>query len=69
MGGLPSRQELDAALPTLVRYTGYVFSVALLIATLLGYALTVAPGWPAATAMILYKTVKSAAENGNGAKH
>lgn len=61
----PSRRELDDALPTLIRYTGWIASIALLVATMLGHALEVAPGWPAATGMVLYKTVKNAA-NGNG---
>jgi hypothetical protein len=59
------RQKLDDAFPTIVRYTGLVLTVLLVFAGVLGYGLSViAPGFVAATGMILYKTVKGAAEDG-----
>ena len=57
-------QQLDEAFPTLVRYTGLILVVVLVVAGLGGYGLTViAPGFVAATGMILFKTVKGAANN------
>lgn len=60
------RQDVDDWLPTLVRYTGLVVTVALIVFTALGYGLEVAPAWPAAAGLLLYRGW--AAKNGNGAK-
>ena len=57
------RHQLDEAFPTIVRYTGLALTVTLVFAGLFGYGLTVlAPGFVAATGMILYKTVRDAAD-------
>lgn len=57
-------QQLDEAFPTLVRYTGLILVIVLVVAGLGGYGLTViAPGFVAATGMILFKTVKGAANH------
>ena len=62
-------QQLDEAFPTLVRYTGLVLTVVLVGAGIAGYGINVlAPGFVAATGMILFKTVKQAA-NGDGGGH
>lgn len=59
------RQQLDDAFPTIVRYTGLVLTVVLVGVGIAGYGLSViAPGFVAATGMVLYKTVKGAAEDG-----
>lgn len=56
-------EQLDDVFPTLVRYTGLVLTVALVGAGIAGYGLSViAPGFVAATGMILFKTVKEAAK-------
>ena len=60
-----SYKNLDAAFPTIVRYVGLVLMVVLVIASILGYGLELAAGYVAASGMILYKTVKQAAENGS----
>jgi hypothetical protein len=54
--------DLDAAFPTIVRYTGLVLSVVLVGFSLAGYYLQAAPGFVAAGGMILYKTVRDAAQ-------
>ena len=60
-------RQLDEAFPTLVRYTGLALTVGLVVAGLAGYGLSViAPGFVAATGMILFKTVKGAV---NGEAH
>ena len=58
--------ELDTAFPTIVRYCGLLLVFLLLFASIIGYGLEVAAGWPAAAGMMLYKTVRNAA-SGNGA--
>jgi len=55
---------LDDAFPTIVRYTGLVLTVALVIGTFLGYGTQLSAGFVAAGGMILYKTIKDAAANG-----
>jgi hypothetical protein len=59
-----NRKQLDEAFPTLVRYVGLGLTVVLIAATLLGHGQDLAAGYVAAAGMILYKTVKGAAENG-----
>lgn len=59
-----TRKELDDAFPTIVRYTGLVLTVVLVIGTFLGYGTQLAAGYVAAGGMILYKTVRNAAQNG-----
>ena len=54
--------DLDTAFPTIVRYTGLVLSVVLVGFSLAGYYLQAAPGFVAAGGMILYKTVRDAAQ-------
>lgn len=56
------RQDFDDALPTVTRYTGLVITVVLVIFTILGNGLEVAPAWPAAAGLLLYKTVREGAK-------
>ncbi len=61
-----TRAQLDAVLPTLVRYTGLILTVSLTIALALGHT-EVSPGFVPATGLLLYKSVKDAVKgNGNG---
>lgn len=60
------RKQLDDAFPTVVRYCGVVLTIALVCASILGHGVELAAGYVAAAGMILYKTVKGAASNGNG---
>lgn len=61
----PSRREqLDDAFPTVIRYTGLCLSVILVIFTILGNGLDLAAGYVAAAGMILYKSVRDAAKDG-----
>lgn len=53
----PTRAQFDAALPTIVRYTGLILTIGLTIALVLGHT-EVAPGFVPATGLLLYKTVK-----------
>lgn len=56
-----TQSKLDAWLPTLARYAGLVLTVALTVAIVLGHT-EVAPGFVPAAGLLLYKTVKAAAE-------
>lgn len=56
-----SRAQLDAALPTIVRYVGLILTVALTVALALGHT-EVSPGFVPATGLLLYKTVKDAVQ-------
>jgi len=56
-----SRRQLDDALPTLVRYVGLLLTIVLTIALVLGHT-EVTPGFVPAAGLLLYKTVKNAAE-------
>ncbi len=56
-----SRRQLDDALPTLVRYVGLLLTVVLTFALVLGHT-EVTPGFVPAAGLLLYKTVKNAAE-------
>lgn len=59
--------KLDYAFPTLVRYAGLICTVVLIGFCLAGFTTQAAPGFVAAAGMILYKTVRDAAqESGNG---
>lgn len=62
---MPSRNRIskyDAAFPTLVRYAGLVSTLILIGFCLAGYTTRAAPGFVAAGGMILYKTVRDAAD-------
>jgi len=54
--------DLDYLFPIAVRYTGLVLTVVLVGFSLAGYAIQAAPGFVAAGGMILYKTVRDAAQ-------
>lgn len=54
------REQLDDYFPTIVRYTGVVLTVVLVIATIRGHGVDLAAGYVAAAGMILYKTVRDA---------
>lgn len=58
--------DLDAAFPTIVRYTGLVLTIVLVGFSLAGYYVQAAPGFVAAAGMILFKTVRDAARESNG---
>lgn len=59
-----NRKQLDESFPTIVRYTGLLLTLVLVAGTFLGYGTELAAGYVAAAGMVLYKTVKGAAENG-----
>jgi len=61
-----SRRQLDDALPTLVRYVGLVLTVILTFALVFGHT-EVTPGFVPAAGLLLFKTVKDAAQEPNGA--
>lgn len=58
--------RLDAAFPTVVRYTGLALTCILVGFSLAGFYLQAAPGFVAAGGMILYKTVRDAAAVNDG---
>ena len=55
-----SRRQFDDALPTIVRYVGLVLTVVLTVALVLGHT-EVTPGFVPAAGLLLFKTVKDAA--------
>jgi hypothetical protein len=57
-------RKLDDAFPTVVRYAGVLLTFILVAASILGHGLELAAGYVAAAGMVLYKTVRGAAENG-----
>lgn len=57
--------KLDYAFPTLVRYAGLISTLVLIGFCLAGFTTEAAPGFVASAGMILYKTVRDAAENSN----
>jgi hypothetical protein len=59
-----NREQLDDAFPTIVRYTGWLLTIILVGFCLAGYVVQAAPGFVAAAGMLLYKTVRGAAQNG-----
>lgn len=64
-GGMPSRNRqktFDAVFPTLVRYAGFLTTLILIGFCLAGYTERAAPGFVVAGGMMLYKTVRDAAE-------
>lgn len=61
---MPTRKQMDDAFPTVVRYTGVVLAIFIVVASFLGRASDVAGLGVIALGMILYKTVKGAVENG-----
>lgn len=52
--------RLEYVYPTIVRYLGLVLTVVLIGFSLAGHAVEAAPGFVAASSMILYKSVHSA---------
>lgn len=60
---MPSKvDEFDEVFPTLVRYVGLFCTVILIGFCLAGYTERASPGFVAAAGMILYKTVRKAAD-------
>ncbi len=59
-----SRRQLDDALPTIVRYAGLVLTIVLTIALVLGHN-EEKPGFVPAAGLLLFKTVKDAANGGD----
>jgi hypothetical protein len=58
------QDALDRWLPTVARYAGLILTLTLTIALIFGRT-EVAPGFVPAAGLLLYKTVKNAAENGH----
>ncbi len=56
-----SRRQFDDALPTIVRYVGLGLTILLTVALVLGHT-EVTPGFVPAAGLLLFKTVKNAAE-------
>lgn len=60
-----SLKDLEDSFPTVVRYTGVLLAVLLVVAAVFGRGgSSLASGGVLALGMILYKSVKGAAENG-----
>ena len=57
-------QSYDEAFPTIVRYAGLICMLVLVGFCLAGYATRAAPGFVPVGGMILYKTVRNAAKEG-----
>lgn len=55
--------QFDLAFPTLVRYVGLITTLVLIGFSLAGFVTEAAPGFVAATGMILYKTVYNASRS------
>lgn len=60
--------SFDRAFPTFIRYLGAVLATVLVVAPLVSDVRieALAGGYPLATGMILYKTVRGAAADANG---
>lgn len=58
-----SQKNLDRWLPTIARYSGLVLTIVLVVAVSLGHE-QVVPGFVPAAGLMLYKTVKGAAGDG-----
>lgn len=63
--GWITQEKLDRWLPTICRYAGLVVTIALIVALALGHT-EVVPGFVPAAGLLLYKTVKDAANGGSG---
>ena len=64
-GDMPSRnrqKQFDTVFPTLVRYAGFFTTLVLIGFCLAGYTERAAPGFVVAGGMMLYKTVRDAAD-------
>ena len=59
-----TQQRLDDWLPTIARYAGLLLTLILTGALILGHT-EVTPGFIPAAGLLLYKTVKNAAANGD----
>lgn len=55
--------KLDYSFPVIVRYVGLLTTLVLIGFSLAGYAIQAAPGFVAAGGMLLFKTVRDAAQN------
>jgi hypothetical protein len=55
--------KLEYSFPIIVRYVGLLTTVVLIGFSLAGYAVQAAPGFVAAGGMLLYKTVRDAAQD------
>lgn len=65
MSGWITQEKLDRWLPTICRYAGLTLTIGLIIALAAGH-LEVTPGFVPAAGLLLYKTVKGAANGGGG---
>lgn len=63
MSGWVTQEKLDRWLPTIARYAGLLLTVGLIVALSLGHT-EVVPGFVPAAGLLLYKTVKDAANGG-----
>lgn len=61
-----TQESVDRWYPSVVRYCGVLLTVALVTASVAGHGLELAAGYVAAAGMILFKTVREAAQNGKG---
>jgi hypothetical protein len=59
------KETLDYWFPTLVRYTGWVLMVVMVVAAIIQKGVDYPSGFVAAAGMILYKTVVNAVKNGS----
>lgn len=56
------REQFDDAFPTVIRYTGLILTVVLVVFTIRGRGVDLAAGYVAAAGMVLYKTVRDGAK-------
>lgn len=59
------RERFDDVHPTIVRYTGLVLTVVLVIFTIRGHGIDLTGGYVAATGLLLYKTFHDGAKGGD----
>lgn len=60
---------IDKAFPTIVRYAGLITTLVLVGFCLAGFYVQAAPGFVAAASMLLYKTVRNAAQESEEEKN
>lgn len=56
-------EKMNLAFPIIIRYTGLVTTLVLIGFCLAGYTIQAAPGFVAASGMILYKSVYDSAQS------
>jgi hypothetical protein len=58
-----SYRDLDEAFPTIVRYSGLILTIILIGFCLAGFYIQAAPGFVAAGGMLLFKSLRNAADD------